>query len=168
MQCGGSRHHWFRYWFIAFSASSHYRNQCLYIVNWTLDNELQWNINGNSSTFIQENTFENVFGEMAAILSWPQYVKASHFMGHSTVFPKACRCYQKRTIIRIVGPLYWVFTGTRIASGFPAHKARKVESVSMPWRLHKPITLVVRDFSLLNSSVRWYISNSRNKRALEK
>ena len=151
-----------------FLASSHYLNQCLYIVKWTLDNELQWNINGNSSTFIEENTFENVFGEMTAILSWPQYVKASHFTGHSTVIPKACRCYQKRTIIRIVGPLCWVFTGTCIATGFPAHKARKVESVSMSWRLHKPITLVVRDFSLLNSSVRWYISNSRNNRALEK
>ena len=44
-------------------------NQCCLIVNFTLRNKLEWNFNQNSSIFIQENTFENVVCEMAAILS---------------------------------------------------------------------------------------------------
>ena len=38
-------------------------------------NKLQWNFNGNSYIFIQEHPIENVIWKMAAILSWPQYVK---------------------------------------------------------------------------------------------
>ena len=38
-------------------------------------NELQWNFNRNSNIFIQENEFESVVFEMAAILSRPQCVK---------------------------------------------------------------------------------------------
>ena len=45
------------------------------ILNWTLRNKLQWNLNRNSSIFIQENAFENVVWKMAAILSRPQCVK---------------------------------------------------------------------------------------------
>ena len=37
---------------------------------------LQWNFDQNLYIFIQENTFENVVCEMAAILSWPQCVNA--------------------------------------------------------------------------------------------
>ena len=55
-------------------APSHYLDQCWIIVNWTLGNRLQWNLNWNSSIFIQENTFESVVCEMAAILSRPQCV----------------------------------------------------------------------------------------------
>ena len=54
---------------------SHYLNQCWNIVNWTLGNKLQWNFNGNSYIFIQENALENVVCEMASILSRPQCVK---------------------------------------------------------------------------------------------
>ena len=49
---------------------------------WTYDgilsigNKLQWNLNQNSYIFIQENAFEKVVCEMAAILSRPQCVKA--------------------------------------------------------------------------------------------
>ena len=43
-----SNDHWFRWWFVACSASSHCLNQCWNIVNWTLRNNLQWNI---SQTF---------------------------------------------------------------------------------------------------------------------
>ena len=57
------------------SASSHYLNQSWIIVNLTLRNKLQWNCNQNSNIFIEENTFENVVCEKAAILSRPQCVK---------------------------------------------------------------------------------------------
>ena len=56
-----------------------YLNQCWIIVNWTLRNKLQWNLNRNSNIFIQENAFESVVCETAAILSRPQCVKwANH------------------------------------------------------------------------------------------
>ena len=45
------------------------------IVNWALMNKLQWNFSQNSNIFIQENAFESVVCEMAAILSRPQCVK---------------------------------------------------------------------------------------------
>ena len=54
---------------------SHYLNQCSLIVNWTITNKLQWNSNQNTSLFIQENAFENVVCEMAAILSRRRRVK---------------------------------------------------------------------------------------------
>ena len=57
-------------------APSHYLNQCLNIVNWTLRNKLQWNINQNSYSFIQENAFENVVWKIAAILASMSWVCA--------------------------------------------------------------------------------------------
>ena len=68
-------HHCFRSWPVACTAPSHYLNQCWTIVNWTLSNKLQCNLNRNSNTFIQENALESVVCEMAAILSRPQCVK---------------------------------------------------------------------------------------------
>ena len=62
----------------AWSAPSHYLNQCWNIVNWILRNKLQWNFNRNSNIFIQENALENVVCEMASILSRPQCVNPSH------------------------------------------------------------------------------------------
>ena len=56
------------------SPPSHYLNQCWNIVNWTLRNKLQWNLNRNSNIFIQENAFESVVCEMASISSRPQWV----------------------------------------------------------------------------------------------
>ena len=51
------------------------RTKCWNIVNLTLrNNKLQWNLNQNSHIFIQENSFENIACEMAAILSWPHCV----------------------------------------------------------------------------------------------
>ena len=41
-----------------------------------LSNKIQWNVNQNSYICIQENVFENVVCEMAAILSRPQYVNS--------------------------------------------------------------------------------------------
>ena len=59
-------------------APSHYLNQCWNIVNWTLRNKLQWNLNRNSNIFIQENAFESVVCETVAILSLPQCVKKQY------------------------------------------------------------------------------------------
>ena len=42
---------------------------------WNLRNKLQWNFRRNSYIFIQENAFENIACETAAILSRPQCVK---------------------------------------------------------------------------------------------
>ena len=66
--------HWFRYWLVAYTASSHYLKQCWNIVNWTLRNKLQWNFNRNSNIFTQENVFESIVCNMAAILSRKRWV----------------------------------------------------------------------------------------------
>ena len=60
-------------WLVAWSAPSHYLNQCWNIVNWTIRNKRQWKLNKNLFIFVQENGFENVW-KMAAILSGPQCV----------------------------------------------------------------------------------------------
>ena len=71
------------------SARSHYLNQCWNIVNCTLRNKLQWNVNQNFYIFIQENACENVVCEKAAILSgaqplltqpWPVICLSTMFM----------------------------------------------------------------------------------------
>ena len=62
-------------WLVAWSAPSHYLNQCWNIFNWTLRKKLQWNFNRNFNTFIQENALERIVCETEAILSRPQCVK---------------------------------------------------------------------------------------------
>ena len=64
-----SGQHWFRWWRVAYSAPSHYLNQCWVIVTWTLRNKRRWNFNQNTKRFVHENASENVVFEMAAILS---------------------------------------------------------------------------------------------------
>ena len=59
---------------MVWSVPSHYLNQCWNVVDLTLRNKLQWNINQNSYIFIQEIAFENVVWKIAAILSRPQCV----------------------------------------------------------------------------------------------
>ena len=68
-------HQWFKQWFVAWTAPSHYLNQCWNIVNWTLRNKPQWNLNGNSYLFFQENAFENVIWKMASmtLVHWALY-----------------------------------------------------------------------------------------------
>ena len=63
-----------RWWLVAWSAPSHYLNQCWNIVNSIPRNKLQWNLNQNSYIFSQENTFANVVCKVVAILSQPQCV----------------------------------------------------------------------------------------------
>ena len=75
-----TNHHWFRQWLVAWPAPSRYLNQCWNIVNWTIGNKFQWNMNRNSYIFIQENAFENVVWKMAAILSRPQCVNIYQFV----------------------------------------------------------------------------------------
>ena len=59
-----SGQHGFRWWLVAYSAPSHYINQCWIIINWIHMNKLQWNFNQSTKLFIHENAFE-----MVAILS---------------------------------------------------------------------------------------------------
>ena len=61
---------------VAYSAPSHYLNQCWFIVNWNLRNKLQWNFNENTKIFIHKNASESNFCEMAAILSRGRWVKS--------------------------------------------------------------------------------------------
>ena len=56
-----------------------YLNQWWNIVNWTLGNKLQWNLNRNLNIFIQKNAIENVVWKMAAILPGPQCVNKQSF-----------------------------------------------------------------------------------------
>ena len=37
---------------------SRYLSKCWYVVNWTIGNKLQWNLNRNAHIFIEENPFE--------------------------------------------------------------------------------------------------------------
>ena len=88
-----SGQHWFRYWVVVRMAPSHYLNQCCLIVNWTLRNKIQWNFNGNTKLFIDENTFENIVCEMAAILSRGRWVNKQ---GFSYSHPSRCqRCLSR-------------------------------------------------------------------------
>ena len=43
-----SRQHCFRWWLVAYLVSSHYRNQCWVIFNWTRRNKIQWNFDKNT------------------------------------------------------------------------------------------------------------------------
>ena len=77
----GSLTHWDRVTHICvgnltiIGGSDNYLNPCWNIVNWDLRNKFHWNLKRNSYIFIQENAFENVICEMAAISSRPQCVK---------------------------------------------------------------------------------------------
>ena len=64
-----SDQYWFRQWLVAYSAPNDYLNQCRVDVNWTFRNKITWNLNRNAKLFVHKNAFENIFSEMAAILS---------------------------------------------------------------------------------------------------
>ena len=57
---------------LVWPAPSHFLNQCWNIVNWTVGNKLQWNLNRKLYIFIKKNAFENVVRKFAVILSRPQ------------------------------------------------------------------------------------------------
>ena len=70
---------WFSWWLVTWPAPSHYLNQWWNIVDWTLGNKLQWNLNQNLHIFIQESACENVVWEMSSILFQPQCVNTLTF-----------------------------------------------------------------------------------------
>ena len=82
-----SNQQWFRQWLVAWSAPSHYLNQCWNIVNWTIRHKIQWNFNQNESIFIQENAFEKIVCEIAAILSQRQCVGLLWFYADLLSYP---------------------------------------------------------------------------------
>ena len=57
--------------------TSLYLQQYWFIVNWSLQNKLQWKLNQNSNIFIQENVLEKDSCEMTAILSTGRWVQMS-------------------------------------------------------------------------------------------
>ena len=80
--------HWFRWWLVAYTAPSHYLNQCCVIVNWILSNTLQWKFHQNTKPFIHKNAPEHIVCKMAAILfrgRWVKKVKKKRM-------PKLCQC----------------------------------------------------------------------------
>ena len=87
----------------------------LFFADWTIGNKFQWDLNNNSNPFIQENAFENVFCEMAAILYRPQCV--------NTLRP------------RQNGHRFEYITSLR-TDRFPPQRASNMESVPMWWRHH--------------------------------
>ena len=62
-------HHQFRPWPLACLAPNHYLNQWCCIINWTLGNKFQWNLNKDTTIFIVENAFENGCGKIAIFMS---------------------------------------------------------------------------------------------------
>ena len=96
--------------FVAWPAPSHYLNQCWIIVNWTLRNKLQWNLNRNSNIFIQENAFESVVCETAAILSRPQCVKLNKLLNrrHKSSCEAAVMCYAERQQTMVYEQSTWI------------------------------------------------------------
>ena len=74
---------------------------------WTLRNKLQWNLNRNSKIFIQENAFECVVCETAAILSRPQCVnKLMTTAWHGNTFRISGHVWDHRRILLTNGQ--WV------------------------------------------------------------
>ena len=61
-----SGQHWFRWWLVAYSAPSHYLNQCLDIVNCTFRNKIQWNFNRNIKF-----SFTKMHLKISSAIWWP-------------------------------------------------------------------------------------------------
>ena len=83
--------HWFRWWLVAWSAPSHYLNQCWNIVNGTLGNKLQWKLDRN------KNAIEKVVCEMSAILSPPQCVEGNTSLTHNNQLNGETPCFLAKT-----------------------------------------------------------------------
>ena len=69
-------HHWFRSRLVTNLTPSHYLNQFNLIFNWTVSYKLQWNLNQNTTIFIQQNKTENDVCKKSFILSRPPCVKS--------------------------------------------------------------------------------------------
>ena len=97
-----SGEHLFTQWLVAYSAPSHYLNQCWVIVNWTPGNKVQWDVNQITKLFIHENSSKNIVCEMAAVLSrggiWANSHKLMHVYpcAYCKTFKKECRLYRDK------------------------------------------------------------------------
>ena len=64
-------HHWFREWLVAYSVLSHYLNQNLSIVNWSLGNKFQWNFVKISKISFKKITLKMLSAKfVSASMSW--------------------------------------------------------------------------------------------------
>ena len=103
-----SNHHWFRQWLVAWSAPSHYLNQCWNIVNSNLRNKLQWNLK--QHTF----SFKKIHLKMSSAKFWPfclglnvlkgvpdHYFK--YWLGHTIAAVVAHTKFCNSSVIR-----YWI------------------------------------------------------------
>ena len=124
-------HHWFRLWLGAWSAPSHIWTNAGVL---SIGNKPQWNINGNSIIFIEENAFENVVCEMAAILSQHQCIKSCA--------PGRCGSNFKST----VGTPYNTNVGVQKIPDRAIWKPVVAKrNNTNPWSCFKPQILVTRD-----------------------
>ena len=93
--------HWGRVTYIyTWPAPSHYLNQCWNIVNSNLRIKIQWNLERDSYTFIQENVFQNVC-EMVAILPQPLCVNHGRMLSISSCQIHVCHELSKLTDLNI-------------------------------------------------------------------
>ena len=98
------RHHWwFRKWFVACSAPSHYLNQCRITVNWPFGSKLQSNCIWKSNIFSQENAFPMYRLKMSAILSQPQPQCVHSFKGKICLITKNYH-RRKRRAVSVISP----------------------------------------------------------------
>ena len=122
-------YHWCRYWLVAWSARSHYLNQCCIIVNWTLPNKLQSNCILHSNISIQENAFQDVVRKMAAILSWPQCGNLP--LWHRETWAVPCVVFGHQCTL-------WVGSGWRVVwSRCGPHRCSAGKYDRMVWNLKK-------------------------------
>ena len=136
-----SNYHWLRQWLVAWPAPSHGLIQCLNIVDWTLGNKLQWNLNRNSYIFFQENKFEHVVSKMAVILSQPQCVndaykslKLNELTVHQTL------TFESATWLRPNSEIMSVTRAPRSASDLSRGKRRLAENRRFSRMVRVPMT----------------------------
>ena len=144
---------------------SHHLNQCWHIVNWALCSKLQWNLNQNMKTCIEENALENVGCKMASIFSQSQYVNSlkpgdtsmHQWTGSSLVKIMDCFLFHYNDVIMgakasqiinltIVYSIVYSDAELRVTGlcarnspgtgEFPAQMASYAENASIWWRHH--------------------------------
>ena len=137
---------------------------CRNIVNWTPGNNFQLNFNSKSYIFIQENVFENVVCQMAAILSRRQCVKSdklyeSHVTYYSDVTwvlwcqkSPATRLFLQPILKadikeNIKAPHYWLFV--KRSTGSP----RKGSAMWKAFQCHDVMDVI---FSGISGTLRTY------------
>ena len=100
------------------------------IVNWTLGNKLQWNLNRDLYIFIQENAFENVVRKLAAILSRPQCVKYK-----PTTASYSRRCHTDEVSNKFTQAVYQNDTQRPFSVGmtFPVTDITEIANKSWMW-----------------------------------